>query len=71
MTVISVIFPFYQDVGKDSKFSHFYVPASVFALAISLLFMESVARFIIALMMIDVSFYFVYVSFIVSKVLTN
>ena len=71
MAVISVIFPFYQDAEKGSKFSNIYVPASVFALAIPLLFMESITRLIIALIMIGISFYFVYKSFIKNKALIN
>jgi len=71
MAVISVIFPFYQDAEKGSKFSNIYVPASVFSLAVPLFFMESTTRFIIALIMVGISFYFVYKSFIKNKPLTN
>ena len=41
MAVISVIFPFYQDAEKGSKFSNIYVPASVFVLAIPCLLYTS------------------------------
>jgi putative tricarboxylic transport membrane protein len=71
MAVISVIFPFYQDAEKGSKFSNIYVPASVFALAVPLFFMESTTRLIIALIMVGISFYFIYKSFIKNKLLTN
>ena len=60
MSIISVLFPFYQGAKKDSNFAKFYVPISVLALSVPLLYMESTVRIIIALIMIAFSFYYFY-----------
>ena len=63
MAIVSVIFPFYQDAKKGSQFAKIYVPASVFALALPLMFMNSSTRLVIGIVMVGISFYFIYKSF--------